>query len=540
MNFSKFQINLLIVIAGAFLFLPFLGNVHLFDWDEINFAECAREMIVSGDYAMVQINYEAFWEKPPVFIWMQVLSMKIFGINEFAARFPNAVCGIFTLLLLFNIGSKIFDQKFALLWTLCYAGSLLPHFYFKSGIIDPWFNFFIFLGVLNFIAHHQQYALEKNYSGYKNITLSAFFIGLGILTKGPVAFLIFGLCIASYFVIQRLKSIINFKQILVFTLVLAFTGASWFLIEIINGRMDVVMEFINYQVRLFQTKDSGHGGPFFYHFLVLLIGCFPASVFALATFKKNSTESEKENYLKRWMITLLLVVLLLFSIVQTKILHYSSMCYFPLTFLAAFSIYKGVWKKWMGVLTIVIASLLSLAMIGLYFVDLYKERIIASNLIKDPFAVANLSADVEWSGIEIAPGLILLIGTILALRIIYKKQFQKGVLYLFGSSLIATSMAMLLITPRVEQYSQGAAIEFFESKQQEDCYVQTYGYKSYAQYFYTKTEEHIDDNKIYHGIIDKPAYLVAKNVSAENLRKEHPQFTELYQKNGFVFFERKP
>ncbi len=85
----EFNRNLIIqtaiLLLGAVLFLPGLGIVHLFDWDEINFAESAREMIVTGDYLTVQINFEPFWEKPPLFIWMQVLSMKIFGINEFAA-----------------------------------------------------------------------------------------------------------------------------------------------------------------------------------------------------------------------------------------------------------------------------------------------------------------------------------------------------------------------------------------------------------------------------------------------------------------------
>src|SRR4030042_6770053 len=95
----KFFPELLIIISGAVLFIPFLGGVNLFDWDEINFAESAREMIVSGDYLTVQINYLPFWEKPPLFIWMQVLSMKLFGINEFAARFPNAICGIVSLLM---------------------------------------------------------------------------------------------------------------------------------------------------------------------------------------------------------------------------------------------------------------------------------------------------------------------------------------------------------------------------------------------------------------------------------------------------------
>ncbi len=108
--------RLLILITGAILFFPFLGRAPLFDWDEINFAESAREMILSGDYGRVQINYQPFWEKPPLFFWMQVLSMKIFGINEYAARFPNAVCGIITLLILFEFGRKLRDERFGIIW----------------------------------------------------------------------------------------------------------------------------------------------------------------------------------------------------------------------------------------------------------------------------------------------------------------------------------------------------------------------------------------------------------------------------------------
>src|SRR4030066_2459796 len=103
------QYNTVIGAIAALLFIPFLGGVHLFDWDEINFAESAREMIESGDYLTVQINFTQFWEKPPLFIWMQVVSMKLFGINEFAARFPNAICGIITLLTLYSIGKRIYD-----------------------------------------------------------------------------------------------------------------------------------------------------------------------------------------------------------------------------------------------------------------------------------------------------------------------------------------------------------------------------------------------------------------------------------------------
>src|SRR5664279_878948 len=145
------RIQILIAISAALLFIPFLGGVHLFDWDEINFAESAREMIKSGDYLSVQIDYTSFYEKPPLFIWMQVLSMKLFGINEFAARFPNAICGIATLLVLFNIGRKVYSNRFGIIWVICHGAAWLPFIYFKSGIIDPWFNLFIFIGINFFI-----------------------------------------------------------------------------------------------------------------------------------------------------------------------------------------------------------------------------------------------------------------------------------------------------------------------------------------------------------------------------------------------------
>ncbi len=198
-------IYLLITLGGILLFLPFLGNVPLFDWDEINFAEIAREMIVTKDYLNVQIDYQPFWEKPPLFIWMQVLSMKLFGINEFAARFPNAICGIVTLLVLYSIGKKLFNKKMGIIWVLVYAGSILPFFYFKSGIIDPWFNLFIFTGIyfaiftsshihlITFITLSPSHPVTQSpnrpiaQSSNRPIFLTGLCIGLAILTKGPVA-----------------------------------------------------------------------------------------------------------------------------------------------------------------------------------------------------------------------------------------------------------------------------------------------------------------------------------------------------------------
>src|SRR6202000_2123782 len=213
MRLTKSATILLIALFAALFFIPFLGRVHLFDWDEINFAECSREMIKLDDYTRVYVDYKPFWEKPPMYFWMQSTAMKIFGVNEFAARFPNALCGIFTLIVVFLCGSRIYDQRFGVLWALAYAGSLFPDMYFKTGIIDPWFNLFTFLSLYNFILYHwrrnnfDKPGLRRHQLYY--VTMSGLFMGLAILAKGQVALMVFLLALGVYLVYNRFKIYFN-------------------------------------------------------------------------------------------------------------------------------------------------------------------------------------------------------------------------------------------------------------------------------------------------------------------------------------------
>lgn len=535
--------QLIIGIIGALLFIPFLGGVHLFDWDEINFAESAREMILTHDYLTVRINFQAFWEKPPLFAWLQVLSMKTFGINEFAARFPNAIAGIFTLIILFNIGKKLYNERFGLIWAMVYAGSLLPHFYFKSGIIDPLFNLFIFLGIYYFIL----FSAQNDKSKLKLVFLSALFIGLGILTKGPVAFLLFFLSGIIFMFINKLyKLFLNFKVIITYAITVAFVGGFWFILQVLNGNYDILVKFIEYQIRLFTIEDAGHGGFMFYHFVVLFIGVFPASVFMIKSFRKYQDNNQLQNFFRIWMIILFWVVLILFTIVNTKIIHYSSMCYFPMSFLAAYIIQKIFNKEqkfdnWMKVTLLALATIIGLLVISLQFIVKYKQQIISSGIIKDDFAIGNLQAEVFWSGFEFFIGLLFTIGIIFS--IVFVKNVKYKVVTIFVSTLVFINLSMIFIVPRIEQYSQNAAITFYQKISEEDCYLDTYGFKSYAIYYYfnkqnPKNEKSYNQEWLLNGEIDKPVYIVCKNTSGEAFANTYKDFKKIESKNGFVFFKR--
>ena len=541
-------ISWLIAIAAALLFIPLLGVVHLFDWDEINFAESAREMLVTNNYTQVQVDFKPFWEKPPLFFWIQALSMKIFGINEFAARFPNALIGIVTLVLIYNIGSKIYNSRLGLWWVLVYAGSLLPHFYFKSGIIDPLFNLFIFLGV------YQMYLLsirKNTRKRYIKAMLAGLFIGLGILTKGPVALLLSGLTLLVFWILSRKWNTFKILELLVFGVITLLVSFVWFLPETLNNGFSFISEFIKYQLDLASSTSTGHEQPIFYHPVVLLIGCFPASIYFLKSFTRNKADSDEQRYFKLWMKTLFWVVLTVFSLITTKIMHYSSMCYFPLTFMAATYIFhvqeqRFQFARWLGILIGFIGGLVALLLAALPILVKQKEALIP--YIDDKFAVANLNAAVHWSGFESAIGFLLL-GVIITTLVYWtRKNPILGTQVLFFTTLLTVQIVIYVFVPKIEKYSQAAAIEFMESKQLEDCYVGTIGYKSYAQYFYTartpqKSPGQNTEEWYLTGKSAKPVYLVThidRTRRLDSLLKAGFPIKKIGEKNGFVFFKREP
>lgn len=529
----------IIVLAAMFL-LPVLGSVHLFDSDETNYAESAREMIVTGDYLTVQIDFEPFPEKPPLFFWLQVVSMKVFGINEFAARFPNVICGIISLMLLYFFGRKIYGHRFGLLWILSYSAAILPFFFFRSGIIDPWFNLFVFTGVALFIFYLDP---EKHRVRLRNLLLSALFFGLAVMTKGPVAMLIFLLCFVLFLALRRFRMSTTVSHVLLFILVLAIVGGSWFVFQATSGNSGVIREFLNYQIKLLSSDSSVHDGFFGYHLVVLLVGVFPASVIAMKSITKKGEDRELQRLFRQWMYILLLVVLILFSIVNTKLLHYSSLAYFPLTFLAAW-----VWDKWLDrkieiggwqvTLIFLIALFLSGLAIGFPLLTDHYDWLLSKNFsFMDPFVREAVQRNVHWSGYEWLVGLFLILGVVVASVQILRRDWS-GMLILHLVVLLFVFFSISLFSGRIEGYTQRVAIKFYKSLRGQDVYVNTLGFKSYSHLFYFDKQPSDEDDSIeqlMNNQLDRDAFFVMQLNKKELFLERYPELEVLREKDGYVF-----
>lgn len=528
-----------IVLFVFLAYIPSIGLSALFDWDEVNFAECAREMIVSKDYFNVTINFQAFWEKPPLFIWMQALSMIVFGINEFAARFPNVIAAVFTLLALYRFGKGFFGEKFGIAWSALYACSILPFLYFNSGIIDPWFNFFIFSGIIQFYKGSIQQTA-------RNFILSGTFIGLAILTKGPVALLLIGGAFAVYFLANRFRNFPSLPKIVLFLLTTILIGSLWFILLFASGHQEIIQEFITYQVRLFETQDAGHGGPIYYHWIILLFGVFPASFFLIGYLRNKEI---KRTSLDVIMHGMLWFTLILFSIVKTKIVHYSSFCYFPITYFGA----RFIIQQWENGFTInkrihyfVLAFLALLALVfGILGYLVGHTQVILENIqVKDPFAIQAMKEPYSWSMAQLTPFVLLTITIMLSLNYLRRNIFTKYYLSLGIGIIVSLVSVNALIVPKVEDISQGAAIDFYKRHQRENAYITTLGFKSYAHLFYGNVQPGNEltqnEQQLATGQLLKPAYFVVKIQQRDEFLSIYPELKQIGAKGGFVFFRRSP
>ena len=555
------------LLYGLLFIFPTLGDFNLFDWDEINFAESTREMLVSGDFFHVQINFEPFHEKPPFFFWLQALSMKVFGINAFAARFPNALLGVLTPIILFMMGHKVKNSSFGILWSLVYMLGILPSLYFRTGIIDPYFNLFIFTSI--FFGY--LYISPEEVKNKIHLVLSGLFAGLALITKGPVAVLIISIVFIFLVLIRRLK--IDIISILIYFITILGCSLVWYGYEIWQSGPWFLVEFIKYQIELFSIPVAGHQQPFYYHFLVLLFGCFPFSFFALRIIFFSS---ERPSGFQGVMRTLFWVVLILFTVVSTKIVHYSSLAYFPLSYLASVEIQKLQFGKKLSILfkTIFIAFtfIMTLGLIVPIFALVAQPKIMYES-IHDSYIQEIMNTPLDWIGFEYLIPLLILVGSILFIILSSKRLIQSVLIYLVFSGMFFLFSARLIL-PKIDFLLQGHLIQFYESISLDKKYISTVGFKSYAHYFYAKTDQLTKTDQLktkkleilntqfdvgsFHdltksqknkysshvvnwmadGNIDRPCYFVTKSNRPIRQLEQNKNLQIVYNKLGYKIFKR--
>ena len=167
-------------------------TLPLIDRDEPRFAEASREMIERGDYVVPHFNGDLRLDKPPLAYWAQVASYRIFGENDFAARFPSAVAAALVALSIFAWGKRVGGERVGWRAAIIFTLSLQVFIHAKAAVADMWLVLFVTT------AHWAGWELmeSKQTSNAQRRTPNAewmwwwaFYVSLalGFLAKGPIA-----------------------------------------------------------------------------------------------------------------------------------------------------------------------------------------------------------------------------------------------------------------------------------------------------------------------------------------------------------------
>jgi 4-amino-4-deoxy-L-arabinose transferase-like glycosyltransferase len=482
----------MIGLCATVLFWAFQGHPVLFDWDELIYASLARQMVASGDWLSLIINGEPFWEKPPLFMWLQASAFTWGGLSESTARLPSALASGFTVAGLYGVGTYLWGSMLALLWSMLLCTSFLPLWFGKTGLIDPLLNLLMLIGVGGLFFMEQQ-GLEGK-KGVVPLLISAFALGLAVLTKGPLGW---GLPMSIWFFYKcwHRRPYPRLWQVVLFLLVSGGVACSWFVLELWFQGPDFVVEFSRYQWRIL-THNDGHPGPIYFHVLAYGLGCFPfgfLSVVALASepWRRQQPLStpleEKQQAFMHLSIVAIAVVLVVFSLlVQTKLIHYSSLLYPLGSFWAALRLHQILQKQ----ATLSFLETGGILCTGLLWLLLFilmpwigRHPLQFSPWIADPLTLSYLQAPVDWPLWTFLPALFLLIG----LLSWWTNLNQRGLwawLLLLGFSGLAAQGGWLGLGSRLLLHTQGGAIQFFQAQEQSATPFILYGYRSYIPYFY--------------------------------------------------------
>ena len=97
------------VLIGASSIALFygLGERLLKTWDEAIYGEVAREMLVRHSWLTPSWNFQPWFEKPPLFMWLTALAYRCLGVSETSSRLVGVICGVATVCLTFEIGRRL-------------------------------------------------------------------------------------------------------------------------------------------------------------------------------------------------------------------------------------------------------------------------------------------------------------------------------------------------------------------------------------------------------------------------------------------------
>ncbi len=307
----------LLVLFGT----PFLGSRPLMTPDEGRYAEIAREMVVTGDYVTPHLDGVKYFEKPPLFYWIETVPIRLFGLSEWSLRSMTALIGLLGCLMVYGAVRKLYDRRAGLLSSVILATSLLYSSMAHMISPDATVCVLVTASLLAFLlGTHQPAGRRRSYFMWAMYIFAA----LATLTKGligvifPALIIFIWLCVTHNW--RELKTYCLPAGILLFLAI----AAPWHLL--VQRENPEFFHFYFYEQHFLRyfTSYADRAAPFWFFPVSVLIGFFPWTAFLLGKpltllTKFNENHRDDTRFFQIWVVA----IFVFFTFSRSELLHYA-------------------------------------------------------------------------------------------------------------------------------------------------------------------------------------------------------------------------
>lgn len=303
-----------VLYATAIVFRPALPI------DETRYLTVAWEMLLRHDwFAPLTVNFQPYHHKPPILFWMIQTAWAVFGVSRWAAVIPVVLASFGVIVLTSRLCRRLVPdlQRRA---PLVMLGSFAFLIYSTAILFDLSLTVFVLGALLCMLA----YARDRH---FRYMIFMGLLLGIGVLTKGPVAYLyvIFPVLLARYWIADKADRQRWYSGHLIALGVSLIPVLLWLVpvLRASNNEFGYWLVWEQTAGRITGNYASSHDRPVYFYFGVLPLLLLPWTLMprfwkGIAAVKREFRDNQGIRFLVTWLVPTFIA----FSLIGGKQPHY--------------------------------------------------------------------------------------------------------------------------------------------------------------------------------------------------------------------------
>lgn len=348
---------------------------------EARYIEIPRQMLASGDFLTPHINGVQYFEKPPLFYWLQTLFLSL-GNNGFMGRIATTLVVTLTCLVTYATGRLLYGRNAGLLAAGALATSLMGYGLSRVAMLDAPVSLFLTCSIASFLF--AQKTGQKKFYYFMYIAAA-----LAVMTKGLIGIVIPGLAIGGFILFSNNWKILKEARIFTGTLLFLAIAAPWHILMAQEHPEFTDFYFIHEHFTRFLTNEHKRSAPWWFFIAVTMVGAMPwlpalfiskkakvpessGNVISIAPHLRKDESKENKND-KLFLLLWITLPLLFFSSSHSKLVPYIFPIFPPLFIVIGYKL-ESVWQNRKNLIISTMVFMLMLCIAANYIAPKFDKR----------------------------------------------------------------------------------------------------------------------------------------------------------------------